>query len=191
MRWERSRTCPATTRQGGASACPTWWGMTATSVRPSTGRWGAAEAAGPVAATRTAPAAPTATRYCPAHPAHPQGRFSIFQQYFFSFLYILSYMHLQACSLVFLSQLCKRCCEGLPGQLSCTAESATANGAVSPLGSTMPGIAQSIKTTCWVVPLSCPIRGSLHKRAVRYQACPALIYFSCFLENTMTGCSGK
>ncbi|KFW72703.1 Laminin subunit beta-3, partial [Pygoscelis adeliae] len=41
------------------------------------------------------------------------------------------------------------------GRLGCTAESAAANRAVSPrLGSTMPGIAQSIKTTCWVVPLS-------------------------------------
>ena len=112
-RWERGRTCPAMTRQGGASACPTWWGTTATSARPSTGRWGAARAAGPAAATRTAPAAPTATRYCPAHPEHPQGRFSTFQQYFF-FISLPSFMHTPASLLsFFLLRLCKRCCEGL------------------------------------------------------------------------------
>lgn len=80
--WERGRTCPVTTRRGGASACPMWRGMTATSVQTGTGTWGAATAASPAAATRTAPAAPTATRYCPAHPEHPQGRLGIFQQYF-------------------------------------------------------------------------------------------------------------
>lgn len=93
--WERGRTCPAMMRRGGASACPTWWATTATSVRLSTGTWGAAGAAGPAAATLKAPAAPTATRYRPARPQHPQGRFSVFQQYFV-FISLPSFMHAPA-----------------------------------------------------------------------------------------------
>lgn len=78
MCWEHGRTCPAMTRRGGASACPTWWGATVTSVRASTGTWAVATAASPVTATRTAPAAPAATRYhqpapgiLRAHAAYP------------------------------------------------------------------------------------------------------------------------
>lgn len=57
---------------------------------------------------------PQCNQVPPSHPEHPQGRFSIFRQYFF-FISLPSFVRAPASLLAFfLSQLCRRCCEGLP-----------------------------------------------------------------------------
>lgn len=123
--WERGRTCRATTRRGGASACPMWWGTTATSARPSTGRWGAARAAGPAAATRGAPAAPSATRYHPATLSILRADSAYFGNISFSFPCLLSCVHLQACLLFSFPSSADAAVRGCRWQwLSCTAKSA-------------------------------------------------------------------
>lgn len=69
--WAPGGTCHVTRRRGAACVCPTCWAPSVTSVPPTTGSWPAAGAASPVAATRTTPSAPSATRYAAGRPPRP------------------------------------------------------------------------------------------------------------------------